>query len=183
MKFYPTSGLRTCRKPSAIMKGPYVVSDKADSTENTSKGRKPEKTRKGDCKSYHLKYKAILEVEKGQETRSKIAKEFGVPITTLSTWLKYKDLIKTRVLEGTIGLNRKNVYPRRFPQVESALVAWIENALSENIVVNEDLVIEKAKYIAANLGFMIDHSDFTTSWLARFKNRHGISFEKTDGAS
>ena len=33
------------------------------------------------------KYKAILEVEKGLKTKTQIAKDFNVPLITLSTWL------------------------------------------------------------------------------------------------
>ncbi len=46
------------------------------------------------------KYKAIMEVEAGKKTKTQIAKDFGVPSNTLSTWLKkaeeYKKAYETQ---------------------------------------------------------------------------------------
>ena len=44
--------------------------------------------RKKEPQTFETKYKAISEVEKGQKSKSAIAKEFNIPASTLSTWLK-----------------------------------------------------------------------------------------------
>ncbi|MEW8548741.1 MAG: hypothetical protein AB2693_35005 [Candidatus Thiodiazotropha sp.] len=41
--------------------------------------------RKYESQAFETKYKAILEVEKGQKSKSTIAKDFNIPTSTLST--------------------------------------------------------------------------------------------------
>lgn len=50
--------------------------------------------RKVEAKDFEVKYNAILEVEKGQKAKSVIAKDFNIPASTLSTWLKNANAIK-----------------------------------------------------------------------------------------
>ena len=44
--------------------------------------------RKLDVKSMDIKYRAVMEVERGLKSKAKIAEEFGVKRNTLSTWIK-----------------------------------------------------------------------------------------------
>ena len=48
--------------------------------------------RKAENKSCKIKYEALKELEKGN-TRKDVAAQFGVPISTLSTWKKNKEKI------------------------------------------------------------------------------------------
>ena len=58
------------------------------------------KTPKCKTTTLETKYRAILEVEKGAKTKTQIAKDYGVPPNTLSTWLSkaadYKKAFETR---------------------------------------------------------------------------------------
>ena len=49
--------------------------------------------RKLNVKNIDTKYEAVMAVERGEKSKSQIAKEFGVPANTLSTWLKNKESI------------------------------------------------------------------------------------------
>lgn len=49
--------------------------------------------RKLTVKTIETKYRAIMEVEQGEKSKSTIAKDLGVPLNTLSTWLKKKESI------------------------------------------------------------------------------------------
>ena len=44
--------------------------------------------RKLDVKSVDFKYRAIMEVERGSKSKSKIASDLGIKLNTLSTWIK-----------------------------------------------------------------------------------------------
>ena len=49
--------------------------------------------RKLKVQTIETKYKAIVAVEKGEKTKTAIAEQNGVPLNTLSTWLKNKEKI------------------------------------------------------------------------------------------
>ncbi|WAR01392.1 hypothetical protein MAR_007950 [Mya arenaria] len=53
------------------------------------------------------KYDAIKEDEGGMKSQSKIAEAFGIPLNTLSTWLKQKEYIKSLYLSRGIEPARK----------------------------------------------------------------------------
>ena len=60
------------------------------------------KTPKRKTTTLETKDRAILEVEKGTKTKTQIAKKYGVPANTLSTWLskaaEYKKAFGSLVL-------------------------------------------------------------------------------------
>ena len=45
--------------------------------------------------SIETKIEALQEVNKGVKSKTTIAKEYGVPVSTLSTWIQTKDFIIT----------------------------------------------------------------------------------------
>jgi hypothetical protein len=47
---------------------------------------------------YEVKYDAIVTVERGGKTKKQIALDFGIPTSTLSTWIKNSDEIKKKYL-------------------------------------------------------------------------------------
>ena len=60
--------------------------------------------RKLDVKSVDFKYRAIMEVERGRKSKSKIASDLGIKLNTLSTWIKNKETI-TCVSRVSFSLN------------------------------------------------------------------------------
>ncbi|CAB4411465.1 unnamed protein product [Rhizophagus irregularis] len=59
-----------------------------------------------------------------------------------------------------------------FPQVEEALAIWTTNALAAELVINGDILREKAKTFAR--GFEIDNFVASNGWINKFKQRHHL---------
>ena len=73
--------------------GPSLKTGGITGSAVTGKGIK----RKLDAKSYEVKYDAIVTVERGGKTKKQIALDFGIPTSTLSTWIKNSDEIKKKI--------------------------------------------------------------------------------------
>ncbi|XP_067669261.1 uncharacterized protein [Haliotis asinina] len=137
------------------------------------------KKRKLTVKSLETKFLALLEVEKGQQSKAQIAREFGVPPNTLSTWLKQADRIKTAYLECSFNPTRKRLRSVQYEDVDDATLQWYRNAIMNDFPVSGRILLAKTQEIALQRG----HVDFKASlgWLERFKCRHGITFGKGRG--
>lgn len=122
----------------------------------------------------------IREVEKGQKKKSEIAKEFGIPPNTLSTYLKNKEKILNSVCKAS-DKDRKRARGPENPDVDECVVKWFKQARDKQIPVSGPLVRAKAEEFASSLG----KNDFkaSTGWLDGFKERNGISFKTVCGES
>ena len=133
--------------------------------------------RKYEPQTFEKKYQAILEVEKGQRPKSAIAKQFNVPASTLSTWLKNADSIKESYLK--FGPKRKNAKIGTFDDVENAILKWFSNVRDQNVPVSGPILLAKAAEFARKLN--IENFKASSGWLERFKERNGITFKKVCG--
>ena len=103
-------------------------------------------------KGIKRKYEAIMAVEKGVKAKKQIAADFGIPISTLSTWIKKGDEMKQKYLTGEMGSQRKKVGVQNFQKSET----WYKNAREQNVTASGKIMREKAKYFAiGNLRFRI----------------------------
>ena len=125
------------------------------------------------------KYEAILEVEKGQKTKSLIAKEIGVPPNTLSTWLSKAESLKKAYETQEFGPKMKRMKKADFQDVDDALDAWMREARARDIPISGPILQAKAQEFAQEFG----HPEFQCSngWLSRFKARKGIGFRAIKG--
>ena len=123
--------------------------------------------RKLNLVTIEKKYEAIMEVEKSGKSKGQIAKDFGVPGNTLSTWLKNSEKIKASYLEGNAA--RKRQRTSQHPDVDEALLLWFKDARSRSIPVSGPILQAKAESLAKDLG----HTDFKCSagYINRFKER------------
>ena len=128
-------------------------------------------------KGIKRKYEAIMAVEKGVKAKKQIAADFGIPISTLSTWIKKGDEMKQKYLTGEMGSQRKKSRGAKFPEVRKARLAWYKNAREQNVTVSGKIMREKAKYFATKLGISDLEFDCSSGWLERFKVHHDISFK------
>ncbi|KAH6946867.1 hypothetical protein HPB50_015657 [Hyalomma asiaticum] len=101
------------------------------------------------CKSLMLERKVALikEVDKGGQTKSSIAEEFGIPLSMLSTVLKNKQ----KVLNGhqqSFSSQRKRVRGSKFPDTEAVLMVWLRNVRVANLLVTTAIMMEKADALA-----------------------------------
>ena len=97
------------------------------------------------------KYKAILEVEKGA-VKKLVAEKFGIPSSTLSTWLKQKDAIKARCEAGTVGPKAKAMKAGQFEKTEQAILQYILEARASNLELSGTLIKIKAEQFAKKFG-------------------------------
>ena len=74
-------------------------------------------------KSYEEKYKAIKDVDNGIK-KSVVANNLGIPLNTLSTWLKNRGKIEEAVYQNAVVGQRKRRRTGQFKDVEEALVHW-----------------------------------------------------------
>ena len=123
--------------------------------------------RKLNLVTIEKKYEAILAVERGGKAKGEIAKDFGVPGNTLSTWLKNAEKIKASYLEGHAAQKRQRT--SQHPALDEALLLWFKDARSRNIPVSGPILQAKAESLAKDLGY----ADFkcSTGYITRFKER------------
>lgn len=126
------------------------------------------------------KVAAIREVEKGVKKKSQIAKDFGIPPNTLSTYLKNKDKILNSAINEN-GKDRKRARGPENPDVDECVLKWFKQARDKKIPLSGPLVRAKAEEFASGL----DKGDFkaSTGWLDGFKERNNISFKTVCGES
>ncbi|XP_072155736.1 tigger transposable element-derived protein 6-like [Bemisia tabaci] len=125
---------------------------------------------------------SILEAVKnrGAKTKEQIAKEFGIPPSTLSTILKNEEkILELSKSDGARGCKRKR--ESEFSDVEECLVVWIKQCRDKNVSIDGALLKEKATFFAESRG----HANFRASngWMANFKKRSGLTFKKVCGES
>ena len=117
--------------------------------------------RKKEPQTFETKYKAISEVEKGQKSKSAIAKEFNIPASTLSTWLKNATAIKESYHK--FGPKRKNSKVGLFDDVENAILKWFSNVREQNVPVSGPILLAKAEEFSQKLE--IENFKASTGWL------------------
>jgi transposase-like protein len=140
---------------------------------------KNQKKRKYGVNSVETKYAAIVEAEKGSKSKCDIAKDFNIPPSTLSTWLKQSDKIKAAMQTSDFSHARKRMRSALHKDLDEACLIWFKSARTQNIPLSGPILCGKADELAQKLG----HTDFKASngWLNRFKQRHGITFMKVCG--
>ena len=120
-----------------------------------------------------VKIQALDEVEKRVKSKAAIAREYRVPCSTLSTWIK--NSASLRLSGGRINPATKRRRNAKHVDVESALVRWYHEARVHGISPCGSIVQAKARDLANDLG--IEGFICNGSWLDRFKRRHCISFQ------
>jgi transposase len=85
------------------------------------------------------KKQEIIEAEKEEKNRTKLAERFGVPRTTIIGVLNSKDDVLKAIDDGSSG-KRKRLTPGRMQQLEEALVVWFKQVRSEDVPVTGELL-------------------------------------------
>lgn len=129
------------------------------------------KTKRTDV-TISKKIEAIQQVEERKKSKSQIAKDFGIPPSTLSTWIKCSDKIKQAVEEGKNVKGRKRIRGAKHADVENELFEWLCHMRAERVPLSGPIVQKKAEEIAYQIG--IEGFKCSTGWLNRFKERFNI---------
>lgn len=123
-------------------------------------------------KSFSVKEKlAILaEVETGRK-KVDICREYGISMSTLSTFMNHKDAYRTAFQESRYKarkLRRSNT-----EDLSRALLRWYHQSSALGMPINGSLLRNKAQHLARCLGYQ----DFTvsTAWIHRFRRRHCLN--------
>lgn len=124
------------------------------------------------------KKKEILEdLANSKQSQTDIARKYGIPKTTLSSIIKAKE----KIFNVEAAPDKKRTREAKFPNLEVALIAWLRKMRGKNIPIDGKILKEQADTYALRM----DIEDFKGSdgWLQKFKNRHGLSFNKVCGES
>jgi hypothetical protein len=118
------------------------------------------------------KHQLCLDYQKTpRPTQEELATIYKIKQNTVSDILKKKDkwlLVNPESEEA----NKQKERAPCFPQVEEALAVWTTNALAAELVINGDILREKAKVFAQ--AFEIDNFMASNGWLNKFKQRHHL---------
>ena len=100
------------------------------------------------------KYDAILEVEKGEKTKTQVAADLGIPLNTLSTWIGKADEYKKAYQNQTFGPATKRMKKGAYPDLDDALDLFMRNARSQPkpISISGPILQGEALNIAKELG-------------------------------
>lgn len=126
--------------------------------------------------TFDVKRKIVDAIEAG-EKKSKVAAEFDIPRSTLSTIWKNRHEIPSNESRSS----RMRIRKTEHPAIENSVLQWFQQCRRENVPVSGALIKEKALWFAAQLKI----NDFKASdgWLDKFKKRHQIIFRKLAGES
>ena len=103
--------------------------------------------RRGENKSYKIKYKGLKELEKVTPHKD-VASLFVVPKNTLSTWKKKKDKTFEKYNSGFIS---KRLKPEKYEELHKAVHKWFLFLRSENVPISGTTLKEKALKFARGL--------------------------------
>ena len=92
---------------------------------------KPAPKRKRVNHDLQFKYDAIMEVDKGERTKSVIATSLGIPSNTLSTWLGKRDYYIQAFESQSFGPKNKRMKTAQHPDIDSALDKFMRAARSQ----------------------------------------------------
>ncbi|XP_046571298.1 tigger transposable element-derived protein 6-like [Haliotis rubra] len=106
--------------------------------------------------------------------------KFGLKIgrSTVSDMLK--DSTKWLAVPSSVTSTSRNRKPKQ-EELENALFLWFTDVRSRDVMLNDELLKTQAKELGDRLG-VLDFS-YSTGWLNRFKQRHGIRNHKGHGES
>lgn len=124
--------------------------------------------------------KILDEVNKGVKRKKDIAEDFGIPPSTLSTIIKHENKIYNAAQESPSS-KKKRMKVSSFPELEEAMVKWINRARDNHVPISGPLIQEKALEFAEELG--IEGFKGSTGWLKTFKSRNGIIEKIISGES
>lgn len=117
-----------------------------------------------------------------------IAEEFGIKKCTLSTILKEREILESRVFSGSFSCSAKRFRSAdKFAEIENHLLDWFKTCRTSGIAISDELVKTKAQSLLSRLSSMGETSnggsEITMSWIQRWKRRHNITSKILCGES
>ena len=135
--------------------------------------------RKLNTKSIKDEYSTLKEVEDGK-TKSQVAAKYGIPKSTLSTWLKNKDKIFEATKKGS-NSKRQRLRQGTFANLDQAMFKWLLIFRSRDVALSG--LVFKTKAIAFAEKMNVENFKASDGWLDRWKKRFNVSFKTVSGES
>lgn len=157
---------------------------------------------------YDLKDMELLEIFEMKQKNEKLRKakregkinglnETQLPLTNKQLCLFIKEKYKLKFTPSISWLKRLNIdkvqcYDKRhgskphFPELDLALVEWINDVLEKNLVLTDNIIIEQAKRYYDILKKYVKYDkelEFSKGWLRNFKMNHNIKQRIMNGES
>ncbi|XP_064474064.1 tigger transposable element-derived protein 4-like [Ornithodoros turicata] len=124
---------------------------------------------------------AIIEAARSATcSKTRLAQQFSVPSSTLSTILKNSEKIVTEYGK-TYSSKRSRVRTSAFSELETALIAWLNKMTAANLLVNGSILRDKARDLADQLG--CENFSCSNGWFCRFKTCHNLTYLNVCGES
>ncbi|CAB4476272.1 unnamed protein product [Rhizophagus irregularis] len=118
------------------------------------------------------KYQLCLDYQKKPRlTQEQLAIQYGIKQNTVSDILKNKDKWLLLDLDSEESKKQRE-RPVQFPEVEEAMTLWVTNALEADLVINTDILREKAEFFARS--FEVNNFKASNGWISNFKKRHNM---------
>ena len=127
------------------------------------------------------KYQIIQRIESKKATQSEIAKETGIPRSTISRWCSIeKEKIIQAYESNSSASSRKRLRSSKYEDIDESLYEWFKERRSMNFPLNGPLLMSKAEDFAT-----LHNQEFKASngWFDRWKSRYNITFQKMNGES
>jgi hypothetical protein len=101
-----------------------------------------------------------------------LSNKFDISVPQVCRILKEKDKWLSIDVSNKKFSNQKRDRGAKFPEIESALCLWMQQALASNLTITGDILKSKA----LNFATMLQITTFTASdgWLTKFKKRYNI---------
>ena len=112
------------------------------------------------------KCQIIRQIEKGM-TNKEASEKFGVPKNTISTWMKNKD----KLFEGLeqSSSDAKKMRGCDYEQVDKAVFKWFSLQRSQNVLIDDPILKEKALQFAKSFNFWTFKA--SDGWLDKWQKR------------
>ncbi|CAB4437326.1 unnamed protein product [Rhizophagus irregularis] len=118
------------------------------------------------------KYQLCLDYQKKPRlTQEQLAIQYGIKQNTVSDILKNKDKWLLLDLDSEESKKQRE-RPVQFPEVEEAMTLWVTNALEADLVINTDILREKAEFFARS--FEVNNFKASNGWISNFKKCHNM---------
>jgi hypothetical protein len=142
------------------------MSEKRKAVQTLTHPRKRVTLTKGQKYQLYLDYQ-----KKPQPTQEQLAIQYGIKQNTVSDILKNKDKWLLLDLDSEESKKQRE-RPVQFPEVEEAMTLWVTNALEADLVINTDILREKAEFFAKS--FEVNNFKASNGWISNFKKRHNM---------
>ncbi|CAB4459808.1 unnamed protein product [Rhizophagus irregularis] len=118
------------------------------------------------------KYQLCLDYQKKPRlTQEQLAIQYGIKQNTVSDILKNKDKWLLLDLDSEESKKQRE-RPVQFPEVKKTMTLWVTNALEADLVINTDILREKAEFFARS--FEVNNFKASNGWISNFKKRYNM---------